>query len=429
MTSGFEVWDKIFDSLPVLQEVRSNGNFYITSKDLNQISNRLKGPDARNLVKYDHVSMLPPILRKNRLSLLPVGRGEFLLGPHKIYAHLDDRNLCPIKQLRFPSELETLQRISSETDALMVAFHGQAISEVLGEPVQLTGGGKEGGPGFDMVVEQIGGHKQEVHIKKGVSIEIDGTYEGASLIGVFEAKLKSVVDFNVRQLYFPLRSMAARLSKPVRTVFLTYANEVFDIREFKFLEFTNISSFVEVSRFRYSTAKSPILQSDLDTLATENLSAKEPPDKTPPFPQADSLDRLINLVENLVQKPRSKSELADEFGFDERQSDYYGNAASFLGLASRIEQGKWGATKLAEKIFALQFRERNLEIANLVLAHDVFRLAYLKAREDGEIPSSDRLLDILRSSPLSSKMSGSTPPRRVGTIKGWVRWLLTIAEE
>lgn len=427
MTSGFEVWDSIFSDLPVLNEVAKNGHFFITSRMLNDISKPLRGPDARNLVKYDHKSALPPVMKKHNLSLLPIARGEFLIGRHKIYAPLRDEMIPPVRKLTFANKLESLQRISSETDALMVAYHGEAISKVLGEPVQLTGGGKEGGPGFQMRVDTIDGRQSNIWVKKGVSIEIDATYEGSTLVAAFEAKMKSVVDFNVRQLYFPFRSMSDRYRKPVRTVFLTYSNEIFDIREFVFSAYDNISSFKEISRFRFTTGDESISAVEIDNVA-EVAKAKTPYGREFPFPQADSLERIINLVENLVERPWTKNELAEEFGFDERQSDYYGNAAGFLGLAQRIDKGTWEATKQAEALFKLPFKERNLAIAKIVLENDVFRQSYLLAREEGSIPSNDSLLTLLRESEAGKRISGSTLPRRTGTIKGWLRWLLSITE-
>ena len=53
------------------------------------------------------------------------------------------------------------------------------------------------------------------------------------------------------------------------------------------------------------------------------------------FIQADSFNKVISLVENLNGSPMTTGEIAELFGFKERQSDYYFNACRYLGLAEK----------------------------------------------------------------------------------------------
>lgn len=429
MTSGAEVWEHIFEQYPVLSAINSEGAFPITSSELNKISKPLYGPDARNLVKYDHEVSLPPAFRRHNLALLPVGRGDFLIGPYKIYAPLPDKDFVPVRTLEHDDQFESLERISSENDALMVAYYGGAVSRALSESVQYTGGGKLGGPAFDMRVGTSQKHRvsQEISVKKGVSIEIDALYEGASLIAAFEAKMKSVVDFNVRQLYYPFRALSVNHSKPVRTVFLTYSNEIFDLREFTFIEPDNMSSFRQLSRFRFTRAKTRVLPENLKDLS-KALSKLEPEPVPYPFPQADSMERILNLVELLLESPLTKRQISEAFGFHERQADYYANAAGFLGIAARLDKGLWVATGEAKRIFALAFRERNVEICGLILRHKVFRSALNLTLDSGRELPKRAVEEILADTNQGSRMAGSTLPRRVGTVLGWVRWMQALAD-
>lgn len=428
MTNGNGVWEHVFDTLPVLQEVQKAGQFFISSAQLNSISKPLGGPDARNLVKYDHRVLLPPVFKQHGLSLLPIARGEFLIGPFKIYAPLPDNEVIPVRPLAVPEHLESLKSLSSETDALMAAYYGKAIDQVLGEEVLYTTAGKAGGPAFEMLVDTQGkpGLARRIQVRKGVSIEIDAIYEGPTVVAAFEAKMKSVVDFNVRQLYYPYRYLLERHKKDVRTVFLTYSNEIFDVRVFRFDDELNISSFSELSRWRFTRSQDVISINDLLRLAEAVPKAREIQNQFP-FPQADSLERVINLVEMVLRSLATKREIADAFGFHERQSDYYANAAGYLGLVNRIAPGIWGPTKLAREIFSLNYRERNLSIAELVLAGRPFKETFLEAKRLGNLPGSDFVLTSLRASSPDLILSGSTPGRRVGTILGWVRWLLALA--
>lgn len=62
-----------------------------------------------------------------------------------------------------------------------------------------------------------------------------------------------------------------------------------------------------------------------------------PPGQEPdvPYPQANDLDKVIDIVTNNKAGLTTKSAIADFFDFEERQGDYYANAAVYLGLLKR----------------------------------------------------------------------------------------------
>ncbi|MDR1624859.1 MAG: hypothetical protein LBS04_07795 [Tannerellaceae bacterium] len=115
-------------------------------------------------------------------------------------------------------------------------------------------------------------------------------------INLIEAKNYISDDFLIRQLYYPCRLWNDRITKQVRPVFLIYSNGIFYLR---------------------GTVK----ESEL------------------PFPQADSFERVINLCELLKQKGfLSKEGITQNYEFDHRQTDYYANAATYLGLIERTRE-------------------------------------------------------------------------------------------
>ncbi len=427
MTSGFEVWEHVFSEYPVIDEIERVGVFSISSAELNKLSKPLGGPDARNLVKYDHQRLLPPVLRKHKLSILPVARGQFVVGDFRIYAQLDDSEIPDVKKFRVASHLDSLKKLSSETDALTIAWHGGVINSFLGEEVVYVGGGKDSGQGFDMTVsfENPYAEHKTIHVDKGVSIEIDGLYEGPNVIAAFEAKMKPVVDFNIRQLFYPYRALRPRTSKNVKTVFLTYWNEIFDIREFEFRDPMSISSFQEVARNRYTLAQSSISMSELVALASRKSENRPVLDY--PLPQADKLDKVLSLAEMLTQQTMSKEDISEAFGFHLRQSDYYANAAGFLGLARRTDRGLWGSTPLAEEAFSKDFRNRNILLAGLILSQETVRFVFLELAKHGQMPKNEFILEKFLETGESGGLSGSTLPRRINTVKGWAKWLSEIA--
>ncbi len=54
-----------------------------------------------------------------------------------------------------------------------------------------------------------------------------------------------------------------------------------------------------------------------------------------PFPQANDIDKIIDLILNFNNGLNNKWAISEFFGFDERQGDYYGNAAVYLGLLQK----------------------------------------------------------------------------------------------
>lgn len=422
MASGSEVWEEVFLRSDLSQRIKTDGVFFISSKQLNQFSKPMGGPDARNLVKYDHKSQLPFSLRKNNLSILPVARGEFAIGSFDIYAPLGEDSSPPLINYSIPSHLETLQKLRSEMDSLILVHHAGAIADLVGEEAAFVGGGKDSGPGFTMTVSSAGKHAREkLFIKKGVAIEIDGLFESKSFILAIEAKMKSAVDFNIRQLYYPFRSLRDRHSKSIRTLYLSVSNGIFDAREFIFKDRESISSYQQTNRTRFTFSSDQITRSEI-----EELVAKSVPVEIGhgfPVPQADNLERVIDLAQRLSEGPMTKNQISNTYGFHPRQSDYYANAAGYLGLARRNGPASWESTALGRTVFSLGFKERNLELIRAVLAQASIRLGYKHFVRTNEVPNKEEAVSIISEAEDLSKISGSTIPRRVSTLRGWVRWI------
>lgn len=422
MASGSEVWEEVFLRSDLSQRIKTDGVFFISSKQLNQFSKPMGGPDARNLVKYDHKSQLPSSLRKNNLSILPVARGEFAIGSFDIYAPLGEDSSPPLINYSIPSHLETLQKLRSEMDSLILVHHAGAIADLVGEEAAFVGGGKDSGPGFTMTVSSAGKHAREkLFIKKGVAIEIDGLFESKSFILAIEAKMKSAVDFNIRQLYYPFRSLRDRHSKSIRTLYLSVSNGIFDAREFIFKDRESISSYQQTNRTRFTFSSDQITRSEI-----EELVAKSVPVEIGhgfPVPQADNLERVIDLAQRLSEGPMTKNQISNTYGFHPRQSDYYANAAGYLGLARRNGPASWESTALGRTVFSLGFKERNLELIRAVLAQASIRLGYKHFVRTNEVPNKEEAVSIISEAEDLSKISGSTIPRRVSTLRGWVRWI------
>ena len=162
-----------------------------------------------------------------------------------------------------------------------------------------------------------------------------------------------------------------------------------------------------------------------------NAIIKEEPNDIP-FPQADKFERVINLCELLYENDMSKSEITEEYSFNERQSDYYANSARYLGLAYRTRKdGKtcYTLTDNGRKILRMNYRDRQLELCKLILSHRIFNEILCIYFTRGSAPANDEIMNIMKSLELHNVTSEETFRRRASTVRGWLEWIAGLITE
>lgn len=105
--------------------------------------------------------------------------------------------------------------------------------------------------------------------------------------------------------------------------------------EYKFEKDEDYSSIKFVKSKKYSIEDTDIDIQDIENTFNNINKFYEEPDI--PFPQADCFERVINLCELLLDEPKTKSEITENYAFDERQTNYYTDAARYLGLVDKEE--------------------------------------------------------------------------------------------
>lgn len=98
----------------------------------------------------------------------------------------------------------------------------------------------------------------------------------------------------VRQLYYPFRLWTNKITKPIRPVFLLYSNGTYYLFEYAFEEIGNYNSLKRVQYKKYRIENDVITLQDILEIPKRIPVVKEPQIQ---FPQADSLERIINLCE------------------------------------------------------------------------------------------------------------------------------------
>lgn len=417
-------WEQLFDKYNIVNEVSKNGLYIISSSEINQFR------EARLMTKFDFKSQLPKLFFENSFSILPISRGNYVISSFETFKDFDS-NEVEITRIEFPSYLESIDynNITSESTALNCAFISKIIEDFTeDEALKATVNGRMSSGSFNF---SIGTASSTLDIKVDKSqLEIDGGYEGLNFLSLVEAKNSISKDFLIRQLFYPFRLWEAKISKPVKNLFLTYTNGVFHLREYIFTDINHYNSIHLIKQKKYVIYEGAI---NLEVIQKTLSEVEIVVDPKTPFPQADSFERLINLCELLHEKTfLSREDITENYDFDKRQTSYYTDAGRYLGLIEkRNEAGeiRFFLSLAGEKIFKLSIAKRQLEFAKVILSHQAFnkalQLYFLKASS----PSKEEIVQIMKTSNLYNIDSESTFKRRASTVSSWINWVLDLVEE
>lgn len=236
-------------------------------------------------------------------------------------------------------------------------------------------------------------------------------------------------DFLVRQLYYPYRLWKSKITKKVRPIYVVYSNGIFTIYEYRFNDINEYSSIELVKCQKYSIEDTNI---DLGTIQNliENIQNYVEEPKTS-FPQANSFERVINLCELLENSEKGKKEITEKYEFDPRQTNYYTDAAIYLGLVVKkgIRDKSFELSELGKKVFSLNYKSRQIEFAKLILSHKVFHMTIKKYFQKLEMPTDSEIVEIMKECELYKIGKDSTFYRRASTIKSWIDWIINLITE
>lgn len=412
-------WREIFDKLNVAEQINENGLFYITADQIREFK------EPRLMTKFDTKKSLPEVF-DNKYGILPVTRSKFVIGEFELHKKFPDSNINKmITHVKLPDYYESInvKDISSEAVAINVMGITPILDDFLGEErLVQTISGRMGSGEFDFKI----GSKNNIHSisVKNSMIEIDGGFENRNIFTIIEGKNVVHEDFIIRQLYYPYRLWHNRLTKPVKTVFMVYSNNIFRLLEYEFLDICDYNSISLIREKYYSLEDIEIKLEDIEKIY-KKVKVKPEPDVT--FVQADSFDKVISLIEHLNEKALTLAEIAELFGFRIRQSDYYFNACKYLGLAYKKEDGD-GIKRVylsadGKRILKLPYKQRQLEYVRLILEHQIFNDIFKTANEAKRYPDKRFVINKMRELSLCSE---SLLSRRSSTVISWIRWIFNL---
>ncbi len=416
-------WEKIFEKYHILDRLANNERVSISSIDINQFR------EARLMTKFDHRSQLPKLFVDHKLSILPTSRGTYEIGTFETFYDFNKEDI-EITTIDFPTFLESIdyKDITSESIAINCAFVSKILHDFTGEENLLpTVCGRMSSSLFDFTINS-GKNSFKINVENS-QIEIDGGYEGDNSLNLIEAKNYISDDFLIRQLYYPYRLWSNKITKRVRPIFLTYSNGIFHLREYEFTTPNLYNSIRLLQHKKYAVQEGTINIENIQNILNDIQIVIEP---ELPFPQADSFERVINLCELLKQRGFiSKDDITQNYDFDHRQTDYYSNAAKYLGLIETIRENQQIGCTLTQdgfRIFNLPIVERQLEFVKLILSHTVFQNTLKLYFDKGNVPTKDEVVEIMKNAKLYNIDSDQTYKRRASTIISWINWILGLIE-
>lgn len=417
-------WEKLFNKYNILMQINKNGMYQISASQIKEFR------EPRLMAKFDHQINLPQIFKDNNLSILPITRGDYLISNFKTYHSFEpDKN--EIIKFSLPNHIQSLDynNITSEAIAINCSFATGILKDFLEDDELIpTVSGRMSSGNFQYNIDMHNKNKRNITIKNS-QIEIDAAFEGIHSLTIIEAKRDLSKDFLIRQLYYPYRLWKNKITKPVRTVFLVYTNGLYKLYEYKFQDTNNYNSLILVKQKIYTLEDTTITSLDLKQLLKEIKIIKEP---EIPFPQADNFARIINLCELLNEQELSRNDVTERYAFDARQTNYYTDAARYLGLVKKKKTGQkttYTLSPLGEEILKLDFKKRQLAYCKCILSHQVFNRILDITLQQGEIPNKNDIVTIMKTSNLYNIKNNSTFNRRASTITQWINWILEIINE
>lgn len=416
-------WENLFDKYHILAEIERNGQFTISANQIKEFR------EPRLMTKFDHKVNLPTIFAENQLAILPVTRGDYVISSFSAYKEFEQPS-TDVQRISIPAHIQSLmpQFLVSEAIALNCANACGILEDFLeDEALVATVSGRMSSGEFNFNIDSASGTRA-VSVTNS-QIEIDAAYEGINYLSLFEAKRDLSDDFLVRQLYYPFRVWSSRVTKIVKPVFLIFSNGIFNLYQYQFDDPQNYNSLRLVKQKNYVIA-TEICLSDIENLLGTVPEVQEPEIS---FPQADSMSRIINLIELLHEKPMTRNSITTEYAFDVRQTNYYTDAGRYLGL---IDKGRdednnilFQLSEKGHRIMNLAYRERQLAIVSQILEHKPFRETLKLHLQNGVMPDKNTIVRIMKNSNLYNIGAESTYFRRSSTIIGWTNWILSIIDD
>jgi len=425
-TKNDVAWERYFNETGNLEEIDRQGYFYVTASDLKNIAER----EPRLMAKLDTSSTRPKVFRDNDLTIFPVRNGEYIVfrDPEKksyfdYGSELDDLEIQEYNANVNLNSFATYPQDESlsESQAIDFSFIASLFSKFVNDTnLNLTVRGRLFSDNFSFMLPEV---ENQVNVS-GVQIEVDSGYESKKGIYIVEAKVGKREDFHIRQLYYPYLEWSKKSDKSVVPIFFTFTNGKYYLTRFSFSEDFGSLSIVKSQCFTINEAPKPEVSiSDM----TEVDKERREPSSDVPYPQANDLDKIVDLVQFINEGLKDKNDISKFFDFDERQADYYSNAGVYLGFIKKVEEsGSFVLTAKGREFVSLKARSKRVhylveEMTNKKSFNEALKI-FSRRNFNIDNVKNEEIAAIIRD--YRNELGKNTSKRRASTVKAWFKWIL-----
>ena len=423
-------WEKIFSELNVLETIEKEDVFYLSASQIKTIGKR----EPRLMTRMESSEDRSSIFDTNDLTILQhENRGNYIIGKFDAFQPLDYS--CPtINKKVLPSwnsDINNPLHPNREPEAILNAFNYGMISDIVGScdnELKMVSFGRRGADPFSYSIK-LKNRDYPITINiASTQMELDGVFENLNYVVNIEAKINQRPDFISRQLYYPYRALSELTDKPIINVFLTatVTGSIY-AHVFKVKDKGDYNSMEPVDIIRYDFFE-PISISDIREIMNGIQIVFEPTDIM--FPQADSVDRLFQVLDIVKSQPGiNATTIGEKMDLTGRQGAYYSAACVYLGLLKRARYGqtyKYRLTEYAKDMVEAPWKGRNMRMIEAMARHQVFYHFIKQYLDTQEAPTKKEITEWLGNNIDKLNCENGTPARRAGTVLGWINWVVQI---
>lgn len=414
-----ECWKRIFEAFVDIKK----DFILIHTKQIKKFAKK----DLRLLTKFDTYESQPEIFKKYHYFLLPLqNRGNFVLIRGKGFESLQYIYKKPkVHVSKLGYTLETSKIGISEPQYINYAFNTGLIESYLNMPgLYLSLIGKKRTPSFKFKVGNMD------FTVGSVIMEIDAGFENKENIVLLEAKIGEQKSFNIRQIYYPFRSLNEWISnklianKLITNIFFTFNqnNGIYSLFKYEFEDKFRYDSIKLVKKDFFIITTQPDETLSLDEIAAIEEGAEAVSHEID-IPQADDFDKVSKFPFAINEGYDDSNKISSYFEFTPRQSSYYRHAAESLGLV-KSRKNKYFLTDLGKKYIDLPTVERNSLLASQLIKLPVIELVLNEvSRSKLKEINLNKIAELLER---NTKYNITTSKRRAMTIFSWFKWIADV---
>ncbi len=122
-------WKSLFDKYDILRHIEKDGSFKISAAQIKEFR------EPRLMAKFDHMANLPKLFSDNKLAILPLTRGDYVISHFAAYHKFETADSSAVTKVSLPAHIQSLDGndIKSEAIALNCAVASGIVADFTGE--------------------------------------------------------------------------------------------------------------------------------------------------------------------------------------------------------------------------------------------------------------------------------------------------------